>query len=333
MTINASGYVKLFVGLAILVALFGSGVFFFSDDTRTTVELSDSGGDVFDSPTIGVESVSISAGLGDAVQLTGANDSEVATENPVDVEPPFSICSYARADSEVVSNDESRVIAGSNDLIIYYDGGADAFGVWWYNRSTRGSFTTTIPAPSPTTMTLVCGHHDGAEIHVSRNTTRSSSVAVSGSGISDVPSANWKGALEETRVFQSDLNNTQLSNYVADPALSVNDTTPAVRLMYDVWSRSSGDTTIGAYFHAGDAQLTNGSFVDGFSEPAVAEGADYRVSNDKERITLPPGGELGSGDVLFAEYDLQNDQPVRIIQLGIVIALLSVLLIPIMRRL
>lgn len=333
--------VSILIGAIILVVLATSGIFFAGTATHDDVEFDSQRERIDVDSSVVVDSLDVRAGLGDAVALTGANDSEVTTEQTVDLDDTWTVCSYATAAQAVVDNDESRIIAGEGGGVVYYDGSADEYRVYTYDSGSRDSYAAGVAAPSPTTRTLVCGDYNGTHLRASRNTTVGTPVETTGDSYVDLPDANWNGTLEETRVYDHVLSANERQQYVDQPSLSINGTIPDARLMYDVRDRSvggllssTGDKTIEAYFIGGDAEATSVSFADGVEPVSIDEGVDYETRNYNHTLILLDGGILGTGDVLFVDWTTGGgDRPRQIIQWGIVLALLAVLVIPLMRYL
>lgn len=242
--------------------------------------------------------------LGDAVRLTGAPDSKVSATTDANVSGDWSLCTHAAADPAVVSNNESRSIAGFNAATLAYNGTSDEYVGHYWDAGSRNSYAVSVAAPSPEHRTLVCLQESAGTLEITRNTTGSGTVSLSADSTAPMPpAANWDGTVEETRVHNASLNVSQRSDMLAEPVLAVDGPAPAARLKYDV--RNRGAASVPIYFGGGTATLSNASFVGGATGPTLAEGVDYEIAGVvNSTVVALDGGVLDeNGEVVHARYD------------------------------
>lgn len=330
MSLDEGGIVGALVGALIIavvgLSILGSPIMSspVSDDTQhSDVEIVGGDGSLDTTLLTTVGNVTtVRTSLEDQVQLTGASDSSVELANAVGDAETRSVCTYGAADSDVVANNETRALVALDYLTVAYNGTSDTWNVSYYDQGTRAWYETSVAATDPATQTLVCGYTNSTHLGLSENTTDAPVVALDGSGGADAPtSQHWAGTLEETRVYDYWLNDTQQQAYVDEPVISVPGEPADARVMYDV--RSRGVASVPAYFADGDASLSNASLVDGFGGPPVVEGTDYRVEGD--RIVALDGGVLdGDGDVLFVTwFPTGYGLEVYLVGIGIVLFLIT----------
>lgn len=238
--------------------------------------------------------------LEDAVELTGANDSEVSASVDSELRGDWSFCTWARADQPVVDNNETRTIAGLGTSVLYYNGSRDEYVAWYYDEGGREAYDASVDAPTPTNMTLVCADRSGSNLTIHRNTTAGETVDMSGTDAAvDPPTANWDGQLEETRHWNYSLNASQRSDLHSEPVLSVNGEGPTARLAYDVYDRSTSSVPV--HFASTSASISNATLVDGFDAVSVSEGTDFELTGENNNTVVPTGSGVvdGDGSVLF----------------------------------
>jgi hypothetical protein len=244
--------------------------------------------------------------VGDAVRLTGANDSEIDVQASPAISGSHELCTVATADASVTSNDETRVLYQLKDLVLYYNGTTDRYEAWYYDDGSRESTVVGVAANDATAETLVCGQVNASTdtVTIYRNTTQGSSEVLDGDAPTESPpDNNWNGTIDETRVYNRTLTSSQRSEYNSTRALAVTGAAPALRITYD--SFKSSPDSVATYFSGGGADLSNASLANGVSGPALTAGTDYTTDGDTISVA---GGQLdGEGEVVYADYDLTDD--------------------------
>ncbi|QLD84604.1 hypothetical protein HWV23_02675 [Natronomonas halophila] len=306
--------------MSVLGAVLGGGLFASAalEDQQQDVEMLDGGGTLENTRTGDITNISANSTLGDAVYLTGASDSQVSADLDVTLGDNWSACTYSTADSTVVDNGSTRALLAVEtdryEIVLTYNDSASTYEGYYYDAASRASHTAAVAAPDPTNRTLVCANRNATSetFTVSRNTTVGTATNTSSQTVADRPSAqNWHGTLEETRLYPAVLTNSQRSEWVAEPVLSVEGTAPDARIMYDTRDRSAASVPV--YFGGGEASLQNASFVNGSSGPPLEEGEDYELAGpitqfmtDHEIVALDGGVLTGHGDVIFVTYDVES---------------------------
>lgn len=280
-----------------------------------------------------LENVSrVRTSLNDSVQLTGAPDSNVTLDTGAALDDTWSVCTYASADSSVVTGDETRLAITSQAASLQYNGSTDEWQGHYLNTTSLDSYRASVAATSPTTPTLVCLNHDGSSLNVSANTTTGGSVATGSAN--DAPLLNgssWAGSLEETRRYETPLNGSQRTEWVADPVLAVAGPAPADRVTYDTRA-GSAPASFDVYFASGSATAANATLATGRAGPSVTDGVDYSISGDTISVL---GGQLDpSGEVLYLDLNIsEGGLGVELARLSLVLMVLVGLSVAISRRL
>lgn len=282
-----------------------------------------------------VDSVgSVQSSLNETVRLTGANDSNVTIDGDADLGHDLSACTWGSLDSDIVTNDENALLLATQEAITWYNGTSDTWEGYYYNTSSRNSFRASVAAPSPATWTLVCLNHANQSLNLSANTTTGSSVATGSSNIAAYPEniSNWNGSVEETRLFDTPLNGSRRSEWVAEPGLATTGPAPSARVTYDNFGSGTSYTT---YFADGTATATNATVVSGFDPPAVSRGADYSISG--KTLSISSGGVLeADGEVLYVGFQTAGTGGglgVRLGQIALALVALLTVALAIDRRL
>ena len=89
--------------------------------------------------------------LNESVELTGSPGSNVTINAGSDVGTDFSACTWGELDSTVVSNNENATLLTTESAVLWYNGSDDTWNGYYYNVSSRNSYTTSASATSPTT--------------------------------------------------------------------------------------------------------------------------------------------------------------------------------------
>lgn len=265
----------------------------------------------------------VRATLEDAVELTGANDSEVSVTGSLSLGPEWSVCTYAMANQSVVDNNETRQIVGFNDVVVSYNGTDDVYRTWFFNATNREDYSANISAPTPTEDTLICGWHNVTHLRTTRNTTVGTATETTGEFDDIEPKKqNWNGTIEETRIYDRALSDAARQSYVDEPNVGVpGDQPPKIRITYDVLNRNTN--SVNAYFSAESATLSNATLVDGFRGPELVRGDDFKMFG--KQVVVTENSVLdGDGDVVYAEYRVRFDHG-NLIAVGIALFALGVI--------
>ncbi len=295
--------------VAIILNVFVGTLLGVSQVTNATATVEIEGGDGTIVEDMEVQAINSSTtSLEDAVKLSGEPDSKVSASFDGDVDANWSVCSWAAAEPSVVDGNESRTIVGYNDVVLSYNGSDDVYRAWYYDESSRNSYTAEVAAPTAnaTDSTLVCAVGTESSLTVWRNTTAGTSVATTGESTAPAPpSANWNGTVEETRVWDYDLNSSQVSEFHSEPVLAISGPAPVARLTYDTWDRSSDSVRV--HFAGGSASLSSASFTDGFDAVPVQAGTDFKTTGLLNNTVVPTDtGVVEEGTVLFLRWTGQG---------------------------
>lgn len=271
------------------------------------------------------EVTTVTTSLDDAVAFDG--DGYIEADLPDVHEPgPWSVCTYAAADSSTVAANRTETVLAYDQALLRYNGSEDEYAYVWFNQSGRHTVraAATVTEANATKLLPVCAIHESHQLQVVTNTTNGTAV---GSGAENFayPSdtAAWNGTVEETRGYDGALNRTQQTMFFDAPTQAVRGAPPAFRLTYDTRGDLGGSVPV--YFASGDATVTNASQVAGFADPGVSRGSDYSVSG--ATIEILDGALEPDGEVLYIEYQL-DEGPTTLLGIGIALFALAVLYIP-----
>lgn len=217
--------------------------------------------------------------LGDAIRLTGANDSQFETESDVDLASGanWSVCTWGEVDS-AAANDTMTAISADGRALIQYNGSDGNWSGWYFDDGSTDSYIVNVSAPNqPGNLTNVCLIHNSTDLAIYRNNTPGEVKSTTGSNIADahLNATNWHGVLEETRVVDVALSSSQRQGLVDHPNRPLSGATPTARLMYD--TRASNPSTLPVYWSDTRIRLSNASIVDGFPGENIVQGTDYKV--------------------------------------------------------
>lgn len=174
-------------------------------------------------------------------------------------------------------------------------------GNWTVRRLKNGTNTAaSATASSPTQLTTVCGRWNASSqtlnLLVDGNQVASSSV-----GEVDRPrpvAVPWRGTVDETRVFNGTVSDSQISTLASDPITALPGTERTLRVMYD--ENIGGG--VRAYYSSSNAQFVGDiSLTAGVTAPGLTEGTDYEFGGS---VTVTPlsGGYLDGAPVVFIDY-------------------------------
>lgn len=297
------------IAIAVVVTVAGSVVEVSQESQQTEltddVEVEGGSGSIDRQGWGSVENITFATtSLEDQVRLSGASDSYVEASGSMETDETWGICTWAAADQSVVDGNESRTIVGYDTATVYYDGGSDEYVGWWYDEGARETYDAAVNAPDPTNRTLLCLGHNGTHLSIARNTTVGDETETTGSPtVTDPPSDNWDGTLEETRVWDYVPNGSQRQELVDNRVLALNDSSaPVARLTYDVRDRTA--TSLPTYFAGSSATISNASFEDGFDAVPIDEGVDYSLSGVfSPKFEVLDGGVLDNdGEVAYVTF-------------------------------
>ena len=260
----------------------------------------------FDSGTVtGVDRVRTS--LNDSLALDGTANSELAMDTDANLEDSFSVCTYAEADSSVVSNNEARLLLSTQQAQLQYNGTDDVWQGRYTNVSNGSAWHANVSATSPSTPTLVCLNRHSGAFNISANTTTGADVATTGTtSAALLNGSNWNGNVDETRMYETVLNGSQRTDYVAEPVLAVDGGAPAARVTYDQFNTDLSDIEV--YFSDTSASATSASVAGGRAGPAISDGVDYEINGGD--ITVLSGSSTldTQGEVLYINYGAGADE-------------------------
>lgn len=266
-----------------------------SDNTYSTV---DPAGDV-----ISLDRVVDSTGY--AIELTGASDSYVQSNEPVTFaeDGTFSACTFAQVDSGAGS-DSMTALSLNGRVLIQYNGSEGNWSAWYYDEGDRDSYRVNVSAPNqPGNLTHVCAIANATHFSIYRNNTIGESDPLTSSSIedADLNTTNWDGVLEETRVDDDPLDSSQRQQLIDSPVAPITSSNRTARLMYDEGAGSSTEI-----FVAGtSATVNNGQWVSGHPGHTLTDGVDYQTRLGLEQIRTLSGGQVAGAPVIWASYELK----------------------------
>lgn len=238
---------------------------------------------------------------GNAVRLTGADDSYIQSQEDVDLasDDTWTVSTWAAVNSSATGETMTAVSANAR-VIIEYNGSDSQWSAWYYKEGSRDSYRVNVSAPSPTDYTLVTATANSTHFTIYRNTTQGEVVDITTSSIEDatVEASNWDGTLDETRVFDDATNDSQQSDLHSNPVAPRKDRDRSARIMYD---EGHGDTTA-IYFTGARADVSNATWVDGLPGNDLVEGTDYELDQEAGTITAVAGGKIDGAPVVWIEY-------------------------------
>lgn len=303
----------LFIGIAVLEG--GSdnpdGTF-----TKDHVELGDTGEFVDVRVAKSGDNHTVFNSRGNAVRLTGANDSFVESDQSIEfaTDQNWTVSTWANVNSSAAS-ENMTAISLDGRVLIQFNGSQGNWSVWYFDEGGRNSWRANVSAPNqPGNFSLIVAQHNGTHLTIHRNQTQGDVVNTSaGDNIEPiwVNSTNWNGDLDETRTWDANITDSQRNQLFTDPIDPVVNARTA-RLYYDL---GSGNAVL--IFHtAGKATLSNGSWVDGKAgsemDPKtgpldVTGGNDYEWDEDGPQIKPRAGGDLEDQPVAWVDFTLFDE--------------------------
>lgn len=288
------------VGL-VLSAFYGTAI----DQTETVsieedVRLTDGDGEL--SWEGGVENFTIAQSLGDAVELTGANDSELAGSATVPHDETWSASLWVEADQ--VRTQRAAQLGGWLMVDLVNDSGTPAWRVTYYDDADWAVYQLSAPAENVTSWTHLAVTANESELTLAANDTVIASSSLANASGASVPQnvSNWDGRLEETRVYNDVISTQQRQTLYSEPTAPVRANETA-RVYYDAFADES---TIDVYRTGADLELSNASIVAGFEgqdldSAGVLGNGDYRRVGGE--VIAVDGGRLDGAPVAFVGYD------------------------------
>lgn len=283
--------------------------------------------------------------LGNAIALTGADDSYVETDESIDVptDQNFTVGTWARVSPDGdAENMTMTALSVQGEVLLQYNGTTGNWTAFYYADSTRDSYRVDVSAPDqPGNLTWVAAWANGTHLAIYANTTRGEMVPLGDSAAdSSIGASNWNGTIEETSVDGVPFTSSEIDALVADPVSPRPGDDHRGRLMYDA---GSGEA-VAVYWAAADATLSNGSWVSGFPGEVLQRAdllgnGDYRWKTQGPKIKPLAGGEIDGAPVVWVEYTRKEMayQAIDDIASGLelagilVIVLISVLVLSVVR--
>lgn len=237
-------------------------------------------------------SVDVSPTSERAVRLS---TSTISADLPPFTQGDWSACTAASLSADANQDGTYNAFAYDNaSVLVQYDAGN------WRAYVTNGSHyaTTTVPAPSPQDgFTPVCARYDDATDTVTLNASGNTSTSVlSTSRPARNVSESWNGRLDETRVWNRTLTDSETAGYASRPNLPITDDRVA-RFSFD--EGSGPDTRV--YFLNGTVSIGGASWTQGLTSPAAPASA-YELSGTPFQIQLTDGGVLDGAPVVWVDY-------------------------------
>lgn len=246
--------------------------------------------------------------MGYAVALTGAPDSYVETESSIDVptDQNFTVSTWARVNpTGNAENMTMTALSVQGEAVLSYNGSTGNWTGYYYSDKTRDSYRVDVDAPNqPGNLTRVELWANGTHVAIYRNKTRGQIVALNDNTVdASIGASNWNGTVEETSVDGVPVTDAQRSELVDDPVSPRPGSDHRARLMYDAGSGG----TVAVYWASGDATISNGSWVLGFTGEVLKRAdilgnGDYRWKPQGPKIKPLSGGEIDGAPVVWVEY-------------------------------
>lgn len=254
---------------------------------------------------------------GYALNLTGANDSQLNANDGYDLENDTSWHVSVWARVAAGAGGDTREVASISDgeIRIYRNGSANEWRVWYYRQDTRNSYEASVPTNNSVgNLTNIQAKANDSHLVVYRNTTAGTAVAITGSNTVDAPTEanNWDGTIEELRTFGEPLDATNRSNLYNSPAEQRQNLDRTMRVMFD----KPADQDAAVLLQGSDATVSNGSldkvgFDEQVMDPETTSNnlngdTDYKFDENGPKVARedPPAGdsELKGAPAAFVTY-------------------------------
>lgn len=243
---------------------------------------------------------------GNAVNLTGADDSFVESEQAIDVasDKNWTLATWARVDNGAAIRDMTAISVNGR-VIIDYNGTEGNWTAWYYDESKTNSYRVNISAPNqPQNWTHIAVVANGTHLAIYRNNTRGDVKNITTSSITSAPvdNSNWDGRLDETRTFDDALNSSQRQSLVDSPVGPQANANRTMRVMYD---QPDADRQL-IFFADGRLKTSNASFSSGMDGSDLVAGVDYEWEVQGPKIKPLAGGKLDGAPVAYVDYDFES---------------------------
>lgn len=248
---------------------------------------------------------------GNAIQLSGANDSYIQSQQSVDVssDETWTVATWAELNDSANLSSTMTVLSVDGRLILRYNGTNQNWSAYYYDDSTTGSDIVEVDAPDPTNMTHLAVTHDGTNLTLHRNNAGMNTAKTNDDSIAtgDLEAQNLHGTLEETRTFDDVLSDSERQQLVDSPIKPLPDSNRTARIMFD-----QGSGTNEPIFYAGTtATLSNATWVDGFDGETMGRAdvlgnGDYRWTEEGPELKAMDGGQLEHAPVAYVEHDFRG---------------------------
>jgi len=204
------------------------------------------------------------------------------------------------------STDQTIATFGDPNLILRYDASADNYQAVWTTPYGPDA-AANVSAPGRDEARVLQVTRDGQDLTIYSNSTLGESVNISQGSFDErlVNDSTLNGTVDETRVFQTVLNNSERQTLYQDPIAYADPSTDRqLRIMYDTGSGSSVELF---YAPTSAASFTGGSWATGFAADKLERdgvlGGDYRWTAEGPAIEPTAGGELAQAPVAWVLFD------------------------------
>lgn len=216
---------------------------------------------------------------------------------PLNTSQSYTATVVTKFDSDADTN-ATYTLLGHNygEFALHYDNGSYRAVVENDNQSAAAS----LPAPDPTNPTLVGVHYNAStdSMQVIRATNRSTPTALTNETAQRPVSFTVDGWLDELRLLQGNLSESQLARNANTPSASLHTTNRVARIMWDI--ESSSPTV---YFTDTTASISGATWTTGVSDPGLVRGQDYDLSSDPFTVHVLDGGLIEDAPVAFVSWN------------------------------
>lgn len=248
-------------------------------------------------PGINETGVTANQSLGTAAQLDGSADSYVSSTGGAETTGNYTLSTRVRVRN--VSTTETQIVYSDDQRLLLYNGSSDQWVGVWYEASTGRTWTVSQLASAPGNWTTVQLMLDAGSLELIEDNTLSSTTATNDGNTTSATFSgeNLNGTIEETRVFDRPLTNSERQTLVDTPTAPLPNTERAYRVMYDAYSVPSA---FPAFFAPGNADVGDIQLVSGASEQPTERGTDWRL--DGGTVVALAGGSLDGAPVVYVQY-------------------------------
>lgn len=240
---------------------------------------------------------------GYAIELTGANDSYIQSTDDIDIEdaPNWTVSVWASRDS---NTGQQAVTTVDGDIQIAYNSSRDEWTGWYYDDGARASYRVNVSATAGTgDLANIILTKNQSNLTIYENNTAGETENLDGSTSEPfVSSDNWDGRIDELRVWNQTLNNTQRQSHYDNPIDPIPGNAQG-RVMFDE-PYTSPQLYI---YNPGSVETFNATFAQGLpgqrlvTDELLAQN-DYQWQSDGPRIRAVTGGELENAPVAYVDY-------------------------------